>query len=275
MTMKKILLSFLALGGLLFASSCQMDEPDAGTLTGEVDFSITASIPSGITTYSPADGNAFSHMGGANNVDATSYDLRFILEVYDGETLAYRDVQSVDENFTAATVNFNARLLAKSYTFVLWADFVNEGSVENLYYNADNLKEISYTETVRNDVNTLSTDIADAYSANKVIDLSTSSKSESITLTRPFGKIRLLATDAPQNIENQNSNIPVSATIAFTDAKVPTTFNARTGEASEPTLSVTEYIFTAVKESSPVVTGHSDLAQEGKFAYLLGQTYTK
>ena len=273
MTMKKILLSFLALGGLLFASSCQMDEPDAGTLTGEVDFSITAGIPSGITTYSPADGNAFSHMGGANNVDATSYDLRFILEVYDGETLAYRDVQSVDENFTAATVNFNARLLAKSYTFVLWADFVNDGSVDNLYYNADNLKEISYTETVRNDVNTLSTDIADAYSANKVIDLSTSSKSESIKLTRPFGKIRLLATDAPQNIENQNSNIPVSATIAFTDAKVPTTFNARTGEASEPTLSVTEYIFTAVKESSPVVTGHSDLAQEGKFAYLLGQTY--
>ena len=37
--MKKNLLSILALGGLLFASSCQMDEPDAGTLTGEVDFS--------------------------------------------------------------------------------------------------------------------------------------------------------------------------------------------------------------------------------------------
>ena len=271
--MKKILLPILALGGLLFASSCQMDEPDAGTLTGEVDFTITAGIPSGITTYSPADGNAFSHMGGANNVDATSYDLRFILEVYDGETLAYRDVQYVDENFTAATVNFNARLLAKSYTFVLWADFVNEGSVENLYYNADNLKEISYTETVRNDVNTLSTDIADAYSANKVIDLSTSSKSERITLTRPFGKIRLLATDAPQNQVADDLKVPTSATIAFTDATVPATFNARTGEASEPDLSVTGYTFTAVKEPSPVVTGHSDLAQEGKFAYLLGQTY--
>ena len=51
MTMKKILLSFLALGGLMFASSCQMDEPDAGTLTGEVDFTITAGIPGGITTY--------------------------------------------------------------------------------------------------------------------------------------------------------------------------------------------------------------------------------
>ena len=113
----------------------------------------------------------------------------------------------------------------------------------------------------------------DAYYAKEDVNLTQSSQSLQVTLRRPFGKIRLLATDAPQNIENQNSNIPVSATIAFTDAKVPTTFNARTGEASEPTLSVTEYIFTAVKEPSPVVTGHSDLAQEGNFAYLLGQTY--
>ena len=263
--MKNNLLTILALGGLLFASSCQMDEPGAGTPTGEVDFSITAGIPSGITTYSPADGNAFSHMGGANNVDATIYDLRFILEVYDGETLAYRDVQSVDENFTAATVNFNARLLAKSYTFVLWADFVNEGLVENLYYNADNLKEISYTETVRNDVNTLSTDIADAYSANKVIDLSTSSKSESITLTRPFGKIRLLATD--ENIAN-NTEVPVSVKLDFQDAKLPANFNALSGETSGE-LPVTTMNTTAIKENAQSVNESTKYDN----AYLLGSIY--
>ena len=266
--MKNNLLTILALGGLLFASSCQMDEPGAGTPTGEVDFSITAGIPSGITTYSPADGNAFSHMGGANNVDATIYDLRFILEVYDGETLAYRDVQSVDENFTAATVNFNARLLAKSYTFVLWADFVNEGLVENLYYNADNLKEISYTETVRNDVNTLSTDIADAYSANKVIDLSTSSKSESITLTRPFGKIRLLATD--ENIANNTNNteVPVSVKLDFQDAELPANFNALSGETSGE-LTVTTMNTKAVLENAQSIDG--DTRYED--AYLLGSIY--
>ena len=263
--MKKILLPILALGGLLFASSCQMDEPDSGTLTGEVDFSITAGIPSGITTYSPTDGNVFSHMGGANNVDANSYDLRFILEVYDGETLAYRDVQSVDENFTAATVNFNARLLAKSYTFVLWADFVNEGLLENLYYNADNLKEISYTKTVRNDVNTLSTDIADAYSANKVIDLSTSSKSESIKLTRPFGKIRLLATD--ENIAN-NTEVPVSVKLDFQDAELPANFNALSGETSCE-LTVTTMNTKAVPENAQSIDG--DTRYED--AYLLGSIY--
>ena len=264
--MKKILLPILALGGLLFASSCQMDEPDSGTLTGEVDFSITAGIPSGITTYSPADGNAFSHMGGANNVDATSYDLRFILEVYDGETLAYRDVQSVDENFTAATVNFNARLLAKSYTFVLWADFVNEGSVENLYYNADNLKEISYTETVRNDVNTLSTDIADAYSANKVIDLSTSSKSESITLTRPFGKIRLLATD--KDIVNNVSETPVSVKLDFGSVKFPSCFNALKGDVTGE-IEIETITTSAVLENATSADG----SMEYDGAYLLGYVY--
>ena len=268
MTMKKILLPFLALGGLLFASSCQMDEPDAGTLTGEVDFSITAGIPSGITTYSPTDGNAFSHLGGANNVDATQYDLRYILEVYDGDNLAYRDVQYVEDDFATSTASFSARLLAKSYTFVLWADFVENGSTSDLYYNAESLKEISYKTTNTAD---LTKDEIDAYTAKKVIDLSKSSKSESIKLQRPFGKIRLLATDTPVNpVDMANT----TATITFKDGTtVPNTFNAFTGEASvsvsDPTLSISDYTFTAKTETNPVVTGHTDLTS----AYLLGQTY--
>ena len=274
MTMKKILLSFLALGGLLFASSCQMNEPDAGTLTGEVDFSITAGIPSGITTYSPTDGDAFSHLGGINNVTG-DYVLRFILEVYDGDAVAYTETKYL-EGFYSPEVTFNPRLLAKEYDFVFWADFVEKGDFEenrgDLYYNTSNgLTAISYKDNVTGSV--LTTDLVDAYYAKEDVNLTQSSQSLQVTLRRPFGKIRLLATDAPQNIENQNSNIPVSATIAFTDATVPTTFNARKGEAYEPDLSVTGYTFTAVKEPSPVVTGHSDLAQEGNFAYLLGQTY--
>ena len=274
--MKKILLPILALGGLLFASSCQIEEPDAGTLTGEVDFTITAGIPGGITTYSPTDGEAFSHLGGINNVTG-DYVLRFILEVYDGDAVAYEEIKYLDD-FSNPNVTFNPRLLAKEYDFVFWADFVEKPSAEgstptDLYYSTANLSSIEYTQAVKETPTVLTTDLVDAYTAHQQIDLSESSKNVNVTLTRPFGKIRLLATDNPQNIENQNSNIPVSATIAFTDATVPTTFNARKGEASEPDLSVTGYTFTAVKEPSPVVTGHSDLAQEGNFAYLLGQTY--
>ena len=120
--MKKIYLPFIALMALLFAVSCQMQEPGSGKLTGEVDFSISAGIPGEITTYSPEDGTAFSHNGGASNVKADAYDLRYILEIYDGEALAYRDEKVVKENFTAEGVTFNARLLAKKYDVVLWAD---------------------------------------------------------------------------------------------------------------------------------------------------------
>lgn len=276
MTMKKILLSFLALGGLLFASSCQMNEPDAGTLTGEVDFSITAGIPSGITTYAPGDEQgAFSHLGGINNVTGGDYVLRFILEVYDGEAVAYEETQYL-ENFSTPQVTFNPRLLAKEYDFVFWADFVKKPSAEgstptDLYYSTANLSSIEYTEAVKNDPTVLTTDLVDAYYAKEEVNLTQSSQSLQVTLQRPFGKIRLLATDNPQNLGDPDSNIPTSATIAFTDAEVPTTFNARTGKASDDdlTLSISDYIFTAKEETDPVVTGHTDLES----AYLLGQTY--
>ena len=110
--MKKILLPILALGGLLFASSCQMEEPDAGTLTGEVDFTITAGIPGGITTYSPTDGEAFSHLGGINNV-TVDYVLRFILEVYDGDAVAYEEIKYLDD-FSNPNVTFNPASLQRN-----------------------------------------------------------------------------------------------------------------------------------------------------------------
>ena len=125
--MKKNLLSILALGGLLFASSCQMDEPDSGTLTGEVDFSITAGIPSGITTY--AEGaEAFSHQGGASNLSTDDYILRYTLQVYDeDDKLSYEGVQYATD---FGGVTFEARLLAKKYDFVFWADFVSASDQE-------------------------------------------------------------------------------------------------------------------------------------------------
>ena len=149
--MKKILLPILALGGLLFASSCQMDEPDAGTLTGEVDFTITAGIPAGITTYAdPVP--AFSHLGGINNVTG-DYVLRFILEVYDGDAVAYEEIKYLDD-FSNPNVTFNPRLLAKEYDFVFWADFVEKPSAEgstptDLYYSTANLSSIEYTQAVK------------------------------------------------------------------------------------------------------------------------------
>ena len=257
--MKKILLPILTLGGLLFAASCQMDEPDAGTLTGEVDFSITAGIPSGITTYTPAGSG--SHNGGAMLLDPEEYTLRYTLEVYDKEgKLAYEDTKEAVE---FGGVTFDVRLLAKVYDFVFWADFVNEDGTA--FYNVDNLKNITYVSTVS--AQSLANDAADAYYKKEEVDLTQSSKSLDVTLQRPFGKIRLIATDVLDD-NNKQTEIPQTVTIDFGNAMIPTAFNAFEGKVIEGRTEDAGVVnFLANKETTMVNN------QEKKDVYLLGINY--
>ena len=270
--MKKILLPILTLGGLLFAASCQMDEPDAGTLTGEVDFSITAGIPSGITTYA-GGAEAFSHQGGASNLDPTEYTLRYILQVFDeDEKVAYEEEKNPDSG-TFGGVTFDVRLLAKKYKFVFWADFVKtEGEVE--FYNVRNstdgynLKNISYKKEGIT-INDLATDAADAYTKVVEVDLTQASQSlsEPVKLQRPFGKIRLLATDALGEYNKQEER-PGEVTVDFKDAVIPSVFNALAQKVKDgATRNAGKLTFTAVCEDASVNTtvyGNS---------YLLGYSY--
>ena len=258
--MKKILLPILTLGGLLFAASCQMDEPDAGTLTGEVDFSITAGIPSGITTYTPTGSG--SHNGGAMLLDPEKYTLRYTLEVYDKEDkLAYEDTK---EAVDFGGVTFDVRLLAKVYDFVFWADFVKKDGTA--FYNVDNLKNITYASTEVS-AQELADDAADAYYKKEEVDLTQSSKSLDVKLQRPFGKIRLIATDVLDD-NNKQTEIPETVTIDFGNALIPTAFNAFEGKVIEGRTEDAGVVkFLANKETTMVNN------QEKKDVYLLGINY--
>lgn len=262
--MKKILLPILALCGLLFASSCQMDEPDAGTLTGEVDFSITAGIPSGISTYAEPAGSG-SHNGGAVLLDPDEYTLRYTLEVYDRDgKLAYDETKNATTG-TFGGVTFDVRLLAKVYDFVFWADFVkNDGEVA--FYNVDDLTNITYAGTTVN-AQSLATDAADAYYKKEEVDLTQSNQSLNVTLQRPFGKIRLIATDA-LNENNFQEEVPKTITIDFGNAVIPTAFNAFDGTVIEgSTTEAGTVSFDAVKENTVVNETEKDNV------YLLGFHY--
>jgi len=254
--MKNNLLTILALGGLLFATSCQMDEPDAGTLTGEVDFTITAGIPGSINTYASND-------GGATNVEKETYDQRFILEVYDGDAVAYRAVTTVE---IGSNASFDVRLLAKKYTFALWADFVTNGSTEdNLYNTSEGLDAV----TIINSNRPAGQEIADAYCYSEEVDLTEGSLSKTFNLKRPFGKIRLISTDKPANDVNSSEGYtPKSVTVTYgTDVMVPTGYNVLTGEASGENAEAGGYTFKPYLED--ISAGGTDRGE----LYILGIDY--
>ena len=246
--MKKILrLAFLALGGLLFASSCQMDEPDADTLTGEVDFTITAGIPGGISTYAPAGSG--SHNGGAMLLDTDNYDLRYIMQAYD-ETgkLAYNATQYVSDDFTTQQVVFEARLIAKKYNFVFWADFVPEDSKQDNYYKTVDLRNITYAKDP-----VFTDDAMDAYTKAVEVDLSEQNQNiTEIKLQRPFGKLRLIATDQLSG-DLQNDELPALTELTYASGTtVPDIFNALTGKADGNTREISTVSSTSVQEDAVV-----------------------
>ena len=195
-------------------------------------------------------------------LDPEKYTLRYTLEVYDkAGKLAYEDTKEAVE---FGGVTFDVRLLAKVYDFVFWADFVKEDGT--VFYNVDNLKNIYYASTVVS-AQSLANDAADAYYKKEEVDLTQSSKSLDVTLQRPFGKIRLIATDVLDG-NNKQTEIPQTVTIDFGNALIPTAFNAFEGKVIEgSTADAGEVNFLANKETTMVNN------QEKKDVYLLGINY--
>lgn len=266
--MKKISAVILAITAVTMIS-CQRETIDSGALTGEVEFTVTAGIPGGISTYADA-ADAFSHNGGAVNVEPTEYDLRYILEVYTKDQTpvrVYRKTVIVPDNFTTTDVTITARLVAKTYDFVFWADFVPEGSgedTEGLHYDTDPLTSVSYKE--RTALEDLASEAIDAYCHVEEVDLSTNQNISGIKLHRPFGKIRLLATDRISDGAVQ-SEYPAQAKVDFNGATVPASFNVLTGLTLDGTLTIEEITGTSILEDASVA------GNEYPDSYLLGYYY--
>lgn len=262
---KRNLLILSLMTTTLLLSSCQREDMGA-TESGEVNFTVTAGIPAGIATYAE---DAFSHQGGAINVDPKQYDLRYILEVYtedENPVRVYRKTAIVPDDFSS-DVTFSARLVAKKYKFVFWADFVEEGSTEDtegLHYNTDPLTQISYKDGVS--LEDLGTDMIDAYYHVEEVDLTKSQNIQGILLHRPFGKIRLIATDQLSDGAVQ-SEYPASVKIDYKQIEIPASFDALNEKPLETTLTIGDITSTTTVEDALV----SNNTYSG--AYLLGYHY--
>ena len=225
---------FLALAALVLGMvSCQHDFDTAVHTGEEVDFKIMVAAPE---LYTRADLDADSHNGHNSAYGAIDYvtdwsdvDLRYTLEVYDvdeaGNLLSSTPVKERMEQIVDhyQPVSFDLRLVPnRQYRFVVFADFVDTNGEGMHHAIGQTLADIQLTNDGIND------EYTDAYFDYENITISNSA-TQNIVLTRPYGKLRVVATD----LAELNLNTDPGKVLVNYSTKQPQVFDAVTGTISE------------------------------------------
>ena len=209
--MKKL---FALLAVVLAVVSCQRDADDLNVaMGGEQEVMLTVSLPEA-TRANSAEGA----LGEGNNLLST-HSLRYILEIhYNGKVL--REVQTTK----SASAVFPVRLAPdKTYTFVAWAYFVNNDN-ENPFYSINETEGLSNIVFTNWD-NNANSELRDAYTCTMTKEFK-AGVDLSMTLTRPFAKIRVISTDIA-DVRKFDLN-PTSVEVTY-HKSMYTSFDAVTG----------------------------------------------
>ena len=220
--MKKLLALALVVFGL---AACQT-EPEGINVdaNGEAAVTLNVALPDDATRAAGAN----SALGAIGNVDLSKYDIRYILEVYDenGVLAKERMVETSDET----TAAFSFRLVpGRPYNFVVWADFVENGKKTDLHYNTNEgnggLRKVEVIKTqwdVIDESRDAYTDVVTVHNFSSAADIPT------ITLTRPFAKLRVVTNDIKEMISIR----PAEVKVEYFNTKFRDTFDAFAETAS-------------------------------------------
>ena len=249
---------FALMALVLGMASCQKDMAPAES-RGEVAVSLSVTAPELGVTRAGVDGEDDGINGHDSAYGAIDYlsadewandaDLRYSLEVYDAanleEPVLIKDRMVIIKD-KYEPVKFDLRLIPnRNYQFVIFADFVPEGTADfEVNYNEQaelglrhtigaNLTDIK----VKQGVDAINDELADSYFKTFSYTPSNNTQNnindtEKVILQRPYAKVRVVATD----LADLNLNVdPKSVVVTYSNALVPTTFNAVTGKVGTET----------------------------------------
>lgn len=233
-----LLLGFLTVL-LLSACSRELSQPGLNP-NGEV-VRINLDAPEAIQLTRSLPGTS-SELGGLTNVDWTKYDLRYQLAVYseDGSQLLVPTQSNVYDTYSPTVFEF--RLTPNNtYKFVAWADFVEQGTTTDLHYNTSDLSNITINTDGDRD-KTINDESRDAFFISKDVAIA-QTFDETLTLKRPFAKIRIVTTDWDDN--NGAVAKPDNFKVTYHDCSRFNGINAVTGKAIEETAADASTVYTA------------------------------
>ena len=201
--MKKSLLTLLGAGLLL--TSCQSDEPFAPVEGGEKQVTFTLNLPGEMGTRANEGYN--SGKGGITNLNQ-QINYTLVLEA-NGDKRVFTNVDAT--NVTPTTATFSPTVvLGRNYKVTAYATFDAE-SVD--------VTEIAVSKSFNDESK-------DTYFKTVTHDFSTAELA-TLDLRRPFGKLRLVATDYKADVTALNTEIE-SVKVTYHDQQTAT-FNAVEG----------------------------------------------
>ena len=244
--MKKYLFSALAMG--LMLTSCQSDEPFAPGEGGEKQVTFTLNVPGELGTRAGATNNASDKGGFSNGQGSLYYTL--VLSA-NGDTRVFKDATVSNDGRTATFTP--TVVLGRDYTITAYASFDDNSSIDEI----NDIRTISVSKKFNDESK-------DAYFQTTTHNFAEGDL-QPLTLTRPFGKLRLVATDYQAT---GNGNTAIKSVKVKYNNNVFTTFNAVSGEFSngqsyEHTLDGTNYstsYYAPEKDENGNVTGQTIFA---------------
>ena len=204
--MKKLLALALVVFGL---AACQTEPQFDVQMGGEQEVMLTVSLPEATRASSASDA--------LTNGVLSTHDLRYILEVYrvNDDVVLYDTCQRFVETSKNTSMVFPVRLApGYDYRIVAWTDIVEKGSkADRYYYTEEGLDNVVIKDNGTVNWNAMD-ETRDAYTAVKVVDDFSSTSNLDMTLTRPFAKLRVVATDI-EDIRKVGL-VPTTATVKYT-----------------------------------------------------------
>lgn len=259
-----------AAAATLGLTSCSNEmTPDQPIREGMVDVVMTTSLPQALQSY--AASSEESGLANLEGQDLqVRYIMEVYNKTTSTEPvvrkICYKPLVSGGDYKTAS---FQTRLVAAQYNFVFWADIVKKVETKDLDYGsisyeglstpfyanryfisniddssdilvhatssdtyaAGSLQEISAANLGDNGLAHLTGEMYDGYTANEVIDLRSEPTGKSITLKRPFAKLRVITTDADVLKEHGIDPSTINMSLLY-GTTIPSTYNALTKASS-------------------------------------------
>ncbi|MBO7307771.1 MAG: hypothetical protein J6U59_07060 [Alistipes sp.] len=204
--MKKLLALALVVFGL---AACQTEPQFDVQMGGEQEVMLTVSLPEATRASSASDA--------LTNGVLSTHSLRYILEVYrvNDDAVLYDTCQRFVETSKNTSMVFPVRLApGYDYRIVAWTDIVEGDSKEDrYYYTEEGLDNVVIKDNGTVNWNAMD-ETRDAYTCVKVVDDFSSASNLDMTLTRPFAKLRVVATDI-EDIRKVGL-VPTTATVKYT-----------------------------------------------------------